>query len=539
MLFSRKIHFILPILPMLALLLVGCSTPVSVNAAKLNIGMNTNEVMQIDSSVPFVDVFKMSLPFDEANAKLTRGNIVYDKEGWPKNLNGGQAGTNLLHWLPVGTLPEGNYTVLYDGQGAIEYTDDATVVSRSPGKDIIRIAAGADKFIKVTLIIKKSTPANYVRNIRVLLPGGICRSNPFQRVNAAQQCRGDYQAFETHHKQIVFNPDYLRFMRDFKTIRFMNMAGVSRNSLTSWWQLPNMKESTWAGREGRRGAPLEIMVKLANILNANAWFNMPEQANDDLIRRYAQYVKAHLKPHLKVYVEYTNEAWNPIFSSAKYARMMGMKMRLDADYNRAQQKYYARRAVEIFRIWEQAYGKKNLIRVLGGWAANPKMSELILSFNDTYKHIDALAIAPYFHVHAKVQSQVNSVPSVFKLLKDDKNPYSLGNVKKMIERQMVITKKYKVGLIAYEGGQHLYAAGTRSTKDFPNNFYIGANRAHTMENMYVESLEDWRQVTGGQLYVTFSSPRTYQAYGSWGVKEHINKSAAESPKYRGIMRFIR
>ncbi len=69
------------------------------------IGMNTNEVMQVDSSVPFVNLFKMALPFAEADANLTRGNIVYDADGWPQNLNGGQAGTNLLHWLPLGTLP--------------------------------------------------------------------------------------------------------------------------------------------------------------------------------------------------------------------------------------------------------------------------------------------------------------------------------------------------------------------------------------------------------------------------------------------------
>lgn len=517
-------------------------------ASKFPLGMNTNEVTHLDSSVPFVNLFKMALPFDEANNKLTRGNIQYDNNGWPKRLNGGQAGTNLIHWVPVGTLPEGNYTVLYDGQGLIEYGDDAKLVSRSPGKDIIHIAArndakrandGLDKFIKVTLIIKKSTPQNYLKNIRVLLPGGICARNPFQRVNGANQCSGDYQAFAQYHKRIIFNPDYLTFMRGFKTIRFMNMSGITRNSLTSWNQMPRMEQATWAGREGRRGAPLEVMVALANTLNANAWFNIPEQANDDLVRRYAHFVKARLKPHLKVYLEYTNEAWNPAFTAAKYTQNKGVALNLDTARHNAGHRFYVQRSLEVFRIWKQVYGhSQQLVRVLGAWSANQRLTPLLLEHKDAYKNVDAIAIAPYFFVHKKVESKVNSVPSVFQLLQDDSNPYSLNNVSKMIKKQVEHTKKYNIQLLAYEGGQHLFSPGTRSTKDFPNPFFIGANRARTMEQMYVRFLEDWRKSTNGSLFVLFSSPRTYQAYGSWGVKEHINQPTAKAPKYRAILQFL-
>lgn len=517
-------------------------------ANKFPLGMNTNEVTHLDSSVPFVNLFKMSLPFDEANNKLTRGNIQYDHNGWPKQLNGGQAGTNLLHWVPVGTLPEGNYTVLYDGQGQIEYADDAKLLSRSPGKDIIHIAArndskrpndGLDKFIKVTLIIKQSVPQNYLKNIRVLIPGGICARNPFQRVNSANQCGGDYQAFEQHHERIIFNPDYLKFMRGFKTIRFMNMSGITRNSLSSWNQMPRMQQATWAGREGRRGAPLEVMVSLANKLNANAWLNIPEQANDDLVRRYAQFVKARLRPNLKVYLEYTNEAWNPAFTAAKFMQNKGVALKLDPLRHNAGHRFYVQRALQIFRIWKQVYGNSpQLVRVLGAWSANHRLTPLLLDHKNAHKNVDAIAIAPYFFVHKKVESRVNSVPSVFQLLQDDTNPYSLNNVSKMIKKQVEYTKKYNIGLLAYEGGQHLYSPGTRSTKDFPNPFFIGANRAHTMEQMYVRFLEDWRKSTSGSLFVLFSSPRTYQAYGSWGVKEHINQPAAKAPKYRAILQFL-
>ena len=266
--------------------------------AKPPIGMNTNEIQHVDSSVPFVNVFKMAMPFKDAK-KLTNGNVVFDKDGWPRDLKGGQAGSYMLHWLPAGTLPEGNYTVLYDGEGQISYestSGDVKVVHSSPGKDIINIRSGSDRFIQVALIIKRSDPRKYLRNIRVLLPGGICANNPFKRVNAANGCNGNFLSFEKHHESIVFNPDYLKFMKDFKVIRMMNISGITRNPIRRWEQMPHMSKATWAGYEGVRGAPLEVMVKLANVLNRDAWFNIPHAADDNLVRQYANYVARQFTP---------------------------------------------------------------------------------------------------------------------------------------------------------------------------------------------------------------------------------------------------
>ena len=195
--------------------------------AKMPIGINTNEITNQDASAPFVDLFKMSLPFAESN-RLTKGYIEYDANGWPSNLKGGVAGSNVVHWVPAGTLPSGNYTVLYEGEGQLVYGADAQAVRSSLGKDIVQVRAGDDRWLKITLEIKRSNPKNYIRNIRFLLPGGICANNPFNRVNSAKQCpTKNYQSFEKYHKRILFNPDYLNFMRRFKVIRMMNIRHYS------------------------------------------------------------------------------------------------------------------------------------------------------------------------------------------------------------------------------------------------------------------------------------------------------------------------
>ncbi|PWQ99600.1 hypothetical protein [Leucothrix arctica] len=506
--------------------------------AKMPLGINTNEVTEQDASAPFVDLMKMSKPFDESN-RLTKGYIEYDKNGWPSNLKGGVAGSNVIHWVPAGTLPDGNYTVLYDGEGQLTYGADARVVHSAPGKDIVQVRAGKDQWLQVTMLIKRSNPKNYVRNIRFLLPGGICANNPFKRVNSAKQCSGNFQSFEKYHKHILFNPDYLNFMRSFKVIRMMNISGITRNHVSDWNALPTMEQATWAGSEGRRGVPLEVMVKLANKLNATPWFNIPQEADNNLIRNYALYVKKHLRPHLKPYLEYTNEAWNSAFSSASYTKAMGLKQKLDVDRAQAGHKFYVKRSLEIFNIWTQVYGSSRpFTRVLGGWSANPRLTPILLNYMSAYKSVDAFAIAPYFFVHQRNLHEVHTVPDVFRLLKDPKNPYSMDNVYKMLERQKVQADKFKVKLIAYEGGQHLVAQGTRSTKDKPNPQLIGANRANPMEGLYVEFLNNWKRITGDQLFVVFSAPRPPQFFGSWGIKEYLNQPDSKAPKYRGIKRFF-
>jgi len=194
--------------------------------------------------------------------------------------------------------------------------------------------------MQVALLIKRSEPKNYIRNIRVIMPGGICANNPFKRVNAPQQCPGNYMSFEQHHERIIFNPDYLNFMKDFKVIRMMNISGITRNPISRWDQMPHMSKATWAGAEGTRGAPLQVMIHLANVLNKDPWFNIPHAADNNFVQQYARYIKQNLRPNLKAYIEYTNEAWNSAFSQMHYAKQMGSQLRLDPDPNVAGQKYY-------------------------------------------------------------------------------------------------------------------------------------------------------------------------------------------------------
>jgi hypothetical protein len=502
------------------------------------LGINTNEAMASDSSVPFVDLFRLSLPFEEARPWLTKGNIKYDEHGWPKNLNGGVAGTRFINNFPAKSIPNAVYIVLYDGQGKIEYGANARLVRHTYGRDLIEIRADKKGRINATLRITESNPKNYIRNIRIVMPGGICKHDPFRRVSKAADCGSrPFLSFAGHSEEIVFNPDYLNFMKDFRVIRLMNMSGITRNNLSKWENRPQLTDASWGGKEGTRGIPLEVMVKLANIIMADPWFNLPHRADDDFIRHYASYVKQHLKPGLKAYIEYTNEAWNGIFSQAHYIKDRGQQLRLDANRANAGYKFYSRRSVDIFKIWEEVFGGPGrLVRVMGGMATNVPLTHLLLGYEEAFKHTDAFAIAPYFHATQENQKSIQSVDEVFALLKSVRNKYSIPNTLRNVKAQVRITKRYGVDLIAYEGGQHLVAYKTHSNESSSNPYLIKANKDDRMAKLYYEFLKGWKDA-GGKLFVAFSAPRDYNWIGSWGIKEYITQNPNIAPKYRALMYF--
>ncbi len=504
------------------------------------LGVNSNEVMDDDASIPFIDIFKTSIPFEEARPWLTKGKVEYDQHGWPKNLNGGQAGTRFLYKLPENTVPAGNYTVLYDGEGILKYTDDAKLVKREPGRDIISISAGKDKEFRVKLIIENSNAKNYIRNIRVLMPGGVCSNNPFKRVNDARYCKGShYLSFEKHHDRLIFNPAYLDYMKDFKVVRFMNMSGITRNPISNWNDRPKLKDSTWAGIQGKRGAPLEIMVALSNRLNADPWFNLPHKADNYYVTQYAKYVKENLRPGLKAYVEYTNEAWNSIFTQAHYVKDMGERMNLDSDRDKAGYKYFSLRSVQIFDIFEKTFGgNERLVRVMGSWTGWTRLSEMLLSYRDAYKKTDAIAIAPYFFPKLENAKKAKSVAQLFKMIYDPKEKYSIPKVLGYIHKNAQTAEKFGVDLIAYEGGQHLVDWKSRKIDQHPTKLMIAANRDWRMAKAYTDFMQGWKD-NGGKLFVNFSAPRTYQWFGSWGTKEYITQPISEAPKHRSLMQFAR
>ncbi|MGK0271560.1 MAG: hypothetical protein ACI88H_002224 [Cocleimonas sp.] len=520
-----------------------------------SLGINSNEVFEQDASIPFIDLFRVATPFNE-NIRcrkqdqpcLTNAEVEYDKNGWPIKLNGGKAGVFFLRNVALAAIPKGNYSVLYDGEGQIDYLQNAKLVSRNDGEDIISFDARADGFMTAVAQITQSNVNNPLKNIRIIMPGGICEGSHYTHVTSQADCSSNdndakFLDFKTHHGSLIFNPDYLNFMKNFGVIRLMPMSGITRNSDERWDQRPNMQEATWGGIYGSRGAPLEIQIELANRLKANPWLNVPHIADNNYMRKFAQYVKKHLDPDLTPYIEYTNEAWNANFVHNEHVQKMGIAQKLDQNALLAGYKYYAKRSVEFFDIWADAYGgqikndRKQFVRIIGGWDTRPDISSIILTYNDTYKSTDAVAIAPYIGGNLKGFRESKTVSDIFKLLTDKKSYRSLPKIMEELEKHADLAREFGVSLIAYEGGQGLVDWAARDYLQHPNPLFYAANRDSRMNDLYQELYKEWRGL-GADLFVAFSAPRSCNWSGCWGLKEHIRQPLDKAPKLQASLKFM-
>jgi hypothetical protein len=277
------------------------------------------------------------------------------------------------------------------------------------------------------------------------------------------------------------------------------------------------------------------MVDLANRLGANPWFCIPHGASDDYVRRFAQVVQATLKSDLTPYVEYSNEIWNYGFPQTQHAGDAGLAAGLHEQHWEAAWRYSARRSVQIFRIWESVYGGTGrFTRVLASQAANAYISEVKLSFEDAYKSVDALAIAPYFTLNLSADSDptADTVATwpVDRVL-DHLEKVAIPEAETWIREHLSLARRYGVRLIAYEGGQHAVGIGGAEGNDTLTALLTLANRHARMGLLYGRYLDIWTAAGGGDLFCLFSSVGAWSRWGSWGLLEYL---ADDTPKYRAV-----
>jgi hypothetical protein len=239
-----------------------------------------------------------------------------------------------------------------------------------------------------------------------------------------------------------------------------------------------------------------------------------------------------------VYVEYSNEVWNNQFTQAKNAQQKGVSLQLSPNPFQAQLRYYSQRSVEVFKIWEQVFRQPSrLVRVMGSQAANPWVSNEVMSWKDARNNVDALAIAPYFGIPRASTDATVTQMTVDQLLENLRQDLDGRNLQ-WIKSQANVAKNYNVKLIAYEGGQHLVGTNGGENNTALTELFIAANRSPGMYNLYQRHLNHWF-AEGGNLYMIFSFVGLPSKWGSWGVLEYLDQPLSQAHKYRAIVDFIK
>lgn len=477
------------------------------------LGINLGGVTYYSTEIVFVDLFKHSQTWkSQAPGKSygQGGPLDLTEAGWVRSLaDNGQFADSIVLSQINNRYIGGVYTCLYDGDGEIKFAHGMSVLDEQPGR--IRIDVKPEQNL-LSLRIVKTNPQDPVRNIRLILPG-----------------------FEDTYKKQPFHPDFLGRWEKFKVIRFMDWQRTNGSKQVNFSDRPTPAMQT---QGSRTGVALEYMIELANTLKADPWFCMPHLATDDYVHKFAQIVKGHLKPDLKVYVEYSNECWNSIFGQARYCRDKGKELGLSDNDYQAQLRFYSKRSVQIFKIWEEVFGGTDrLVRVLAAQSANPWTSEQVMDFEDAYKYADVLGIAPYFGYQLGSPKTQNEVA---KMSVDEVLDACEGFIKRnneTIARQAQLARQRGLRLIAYEGGQHLVGHGGAENNKALEELFHAANRHPRMKQLYLEYLSGWKEA-GGTMMAIFSSMGRYSKWGSWGLMEYHGQPLAEAPKYQAVIEFL-
>ncbi len=483
------------------------------------LGMNLSGPADYMTELPFVDAFKTSRPWisQREGAGWEQGPpLSLDTRGWVTALEPGCYAETLMLTIDGGHYPSGRYTVLYEGTGAIDFWGSGTVAEREPGRLLVDVDASRGTLF---LRLQETDPTDYVRNIRVIMPG-----------------------FEEDYHQDPFHPTFLRRWRGVTCIRFLDWMHTNNSLVSAWEDRPTTEDATYSAK----GIPVEVMVDLCNRLGADAWFCMPHLATDDYIRQFAAIVRDRLDPSLRAYIEYSNEVWNGMFAQARHAQDRAIELGIGPPERpwEGGGMYYTQRSLEIFGIWEEVFGGTDrLVRVIAWQAANPWWSEnIVLPPLAADPRADALAIAPYISFLIPEQGEdltasevaTWSLDQLFSHLNEHALPECLG----WVADQRAIADQYGLALIAYEAGQHLVGVGGGENNDALTALFHQANADPRMGELYQAYLRGWQE-SGGGLLANFSSVSNWSKWGSWGLLQFSDDDERQSPKFQAVAEWAR
>lgn len=463
----------------------------------------------------FVNVFRMSRPWiSQANgAQWGKGPpLDLDEHGWVRRLERGSSAETLICNINGGHYPGGRYTVLFDGDGDIAFTGRARRVSRDPGRIVIDVDSNGGFGLR----IDSTDPDDYIRNIRVMMPG-----------------------FEDATDADPFRPDFLERWRGVAALRFMDWMDTNNSEIASWSERPTARHATFA----ERGVDVETMVRLANELDAEPWFCMPHLADDDYVRNFARVVAEQLNPHLRAWVEYSNEVWNAQFRQHRDAARRAEQLGISGESWVAAWRYTGYRSKQIFDLWESEFGgTERLVRVLASQAPVPFISEQVLGFRDAYKSADVLAIAPYITCIAQPSGDGLTVATAEKWSVDQALDYveqrSLPSAIEWMDSQKAVADRHGLKLAAYEAGQHLVGVLGAENNEAITNLFKAANAHPRMGDIYRRYYEAWERI-GGDLLCAFNSVDSWSKFGSWGLMQYTDDDPAASPKYAASVAWAR
>jgi hypothetical protein len=509
-------------------------------ASKL--GVELDGIGDGSRSMPFVDAAKTLRPF----TRLGKNEAApIDADGWPT----ADCQTVLFDIRPFGTWnppiddpdafqPDwsGTYKLSLAGQAGISAEGGAAV--RELKYDPKRNLTTAD------LVVPKG------EGLVVLAFRSTARTSDGPMGSGFTKLRVIRPGYADDTSQ-VFTDEFLKALRPFAVLRFMDWLSSNHNPgyygdeghhLLKWRSRRLPTDATQQDTGGKYGAAWEYVVELANATGKDIWINIPVAASDDYIEQLARFLRASLKPSIKVYIEHSNEVWNYGFPQYIYNKLAAVE---EVKWNPASplcqdetkdeevlaRRRHAMRLHDIDEIFASVFGKEAILTrirpIYASWLISPEphFHEVLKWMNEVYgpptNYLYAIASAAYYNAEkAGPNDSPDAILSAMKRSADDNRAPHL--------KLKAIADRYGLKYAQYEVGPD---NGGGKTQNVANR--IRANRLPGMGDLVQYDAEKWFGL-GGDLYMYFAMPGSYSRYGCWGLSEDIRQ--LDTTKWQAIYR---
>lgn len=531
------------------------------------LGMNMTELRDHQPQRPFIDVMKTArswyghLPGQwggwETADLIAAGAL--GPNGWPRYVPSEITGISTLVLVSLAEDTggvAGNYRLTYEGNGRLELGGRVGGVRRRGLNELWFSFTPGEGGVEVT--IRQTDPENPIRNIEIV-----------HQDHIAAHARGE-----------LINPDWRARMDGVALLRFMAWMNTNYATWSDWQERPVPGDYTWTPQ----GVPLEILIRVANDMKADPWFNVPHLADDAYIESMAEMIRDTLDPELTAWIEFSNETWNWSFPQANAAADAAEARWGNRD---VWQEWNAMRATQMVQIFDRVFtGQEDrLKRVLAtqtGWLGLEEQLEARHWQAESpdnpapYTLFDAYAVTGYFsgllgmpekapllrawladardmaratgeakglqgtalQDHIRDQSHASLHDKLTEEILDGRHSGDARDTVKSfmdiyLPYHLEIAQRWGLELVAYEGGTHLVGVGELMDDPELTELYVFMNYSNGMGQLYTEMLRGWYEGGGGQ-FVHYSDIRRANRWGSFGVLRHVKD---DNPRWNALAGF--
>jgi hypothetical protein len=370
---QKKIRTSISGLPFFAFILLCIVLFPGKNIAQENknvIGMNLSGPMDWEECFIFADAMMQSRNWTDCTVDLATG--------WPTS-DGEIIVAHNEHM-------HGTYKLKFTGNADISFSD-ASVSNKvyDPATNTTTADVVVTRTDKIVLRLNVTNSNGGIKDVKLMRPISPGSNTP-------------------HGFDELFHRELETFITEgFNLIRFMDLLGTNSDNFhlktdfsyrltpnyatqAANWHLDNYQKKTADDSKYFRyqgiGAAFEYVILMCNQFNVDCWISISHCATDERIRKVAQLFKygsdgtnpytspqanpeyPPLASHLKLYVEYSNETWNPIFPAFDWIYRLNNKGDLDFRL------FNAKRPAEISLIFRDVFGDDEMmtrVRPLFEW----------------------------------------------------------------------------------------------------------------------------------------------------------------------------